>query len=420
VLLLTLAGLERSRLGCFGGVAQTPNIDRLAREGLRFGRTESWSHGAETGEAAQNAMVQLHYVGFRACSNELGTQWPAQGTHGSAARLACARHVGTQRVAERALAFIARVRRKSPERRMFVQLDLEAGMSELELTYADSQLGRVIKALERAGDLTDTLLMVASAQAGALGELLIMRWPERIPARGEMRLRAARPLEVLGTLLAPYTGRDRLPRHAPHDTTPKLRDAPFAGPRKFVYHPATTSAPDVIPKQLLNREHRITAAIVSEPDARGLLICHASVQGGYALYVEDRSVHYVLTYVGGRTLRLRARDLLPHGRCEVKLEYKPATAQDVANGRRSPGRVRLLVGGRLQASVNLPAGMPLLVALAGRSGASTAQHGEIIRCYEQAPFAFGYDLRRVAVEVGPELRIDAPAEMRAVIEGSTP
>jgi hypothetical protein len=184
---------------------------------------------------------------------------------------------------------------------------------------------------------------------------------------------------------------------------------------KYVYHPASAGAPEAIPKLLLSRPHRISAIIITERHARGTLLCHGSVAGGHALYVEDRCVRYYASYLGGRSIRMCARNLLPLGRCEVRLEYQPVPARDVASGAGSPGRVRMWVGGLLQASLTLPMGMPLLLALASRASQPGMQDRVLTQCYEQAPFASGYDLRRVAVEVHAELQVDTREEMGAIM-----
>ncbi|HEY6878756.1 MAG TPA: hypothetical protein VI299_12090 [Polyangiales bacterium] len=422
VLLVVLVGCSREQLGCFGNEARTPHIDRLSLDGLRFLASQQLPEATSAPgyDLARQTMSKLGYYGFRASTGELALQWTSQPHDSTALRLACMRHIGTQRVAERALAFMARTRRDCPERRMFLQLDFDVSAGGTELRHADDQVGRVLKALQRVNELDGTLVMVIAACAPNQEEVMVMRWRDRIVGRGELRLRCAPPSEVLATLLSPFAGRHRNgPRNqeqVPVLTQPR---SPSLS-KKYVYYPGRSRVPDTIPQALLDRPHRISGSIVTHRDARGTVICHASVSGGYALFIEDRSVHYLLTYLGGRTIRLQSRDVLPLGKCDIRLDYRPASAEAVASGRRAPGRVRLLVGGRLQAYADLPVAMPLMLALAGRCQGARPDQDAILRCYERAPFAVGYDLRRVAVEVGPELHIDARAEVSAVTRGQRP
>jgi hypothetical protein len=412
VLMVVLAGCERGQLGCFGRSLETPVIDSLARAGLRFAAAEPCDQLPTPPTRAQleSSLSELNFLGLRAADASVVLH-----SEPGPADLPSARAVGAQRVAERALALIARVQRRSPERRMFLELEFDAG-AHAELRHVDAELGRVISALERSGELGHTLVMLVASHPPEHRELLLMCWPDRIAGQGELRLRASHPFSVLATLLASYQRKyPRSERPTLRDVRPQSRDGNSI--RKYIYHPASTSIPEVIPKRLLTRPHRISATIVTDHDARGTLLCHASVSGGYALYVEDRYLHYVLCYLGGRTLRLRSRELLPTGRCEVRLEYRPVSASTLAQTRRAPGRVRLLLGGRVQASVDMPLAMPLLLTFAGKSQFPNDERA-IDQCFERAPFAFGYDLRRVAVEVEPELKIDARAEMQAILAES--
>jgi hypothetical protein len=402
VLMVVLAGCERAQLGCFGRSLQTPVIDSLARAGLRFAAAAVGDElpAPPARDELERSLSELNYVGLRASSAGLALQSDSGSTSTHA--------IGAQRVAERALALIARVHRKSPGRRMFLELEFDAG-ARAELQHVDAEIGRVIGALERNTELDQTLVLLVASHRSDQRELLLMCWPDRIPAQGELRLRAAHPFSALATMLAAYQGKYRRTER-PAGTGARDRSAV----RKYIYHPASTSAPEVIPKRLLTRPHRISATIVTSDDARGTLLCHASVTGGYALYVEDRYLNYVISYLGGRTLHLRSRELLPSGRCEVRLEYRPVSANTVANMRRAPGRVRLLLGGRVQASVDMPLAMPLLLTFANTNLGASEQR-TISQCFERAPFAFGYDLRRVAIEVGAELKLDARAELQAIL-----
>ena len=181
---------------------------------------------------------------------------------------------------------------------------------------------------------------------------------------------------------------------------------------RFVYRADTQSIPFNAAPRVLNRPHSITA-IVDIPDggAEGVLLCQGTAAGGYSLYVKDGHLHYVHNYVGRSWHTVSSTEALPTGPHELRFEFEPTGAPDMATGRGAPGRMQLYVDGTLVGDAEAPVTTPFMF----NPGALTcgANTGSPVTFDYTSPFRFTGTIDTVTVDVSGELIHDHEAELRA-------
>jgi len=185
-----------------------------------------------------------------------------------------------------------------------------------------------------------------------------------------------------------------------------------AEPRtKYVYRPGTQTLPMWVGPRVCNRPHAITAdAEIPAAGAEGVLLCQGSVAGGWSLYVKDSKLCYAHNYVSRATYQVRAPDVLPAGRHQLRFEFGPTGTPDMTQGKGSPGRAQLYVDGELVAQDEFPVTTPVGFNPGGLT--CGANPGSPVTADYQAPFAFTGTLHTVTVDLSGDLITDTDAEMR--------
>ena len=173
--------------------------------------------------------------------------------------------------------------------------------------------------------------------------------------------------------------------------------------------------PENVAVRVLNRPHSITADVeIPDGGAEGVLLCHGGNSGGYTFFVKDRRLHYVHNYVGIEELRVDSGEELAPGRRQLRYEFQPTGAPDLARGKGTPGRAQLFVDGRLVGQAEFPVTVPLMVGiseglLCGRD------EGSPISAQYRPPFAFTGRIHKVVVDVSGEQLRDMDAESRTAM-----
>ena len=266
VLLITLDTVRADRLGCYGWqAASTPELDRIASEGALFENV--WTpvpftmpahttmlsgvypsgHGLHvnyTGIVSDQVRLLPEilqqegyrtgaFVAARVLHSDFGLgrgfEHFSNVPEGGQTELEQVQRPGDQ-VTDEALAWIA----EEDPRPFFAWVHLfdahephvappgfeQSGRDayDSEITFLDSQVGRLLAALEAGGDDAETLLLVTADHGEGLGEHgepshglfvyastlhvpLLMRWPSRIPAGGRPK-QLAGLVDLLPTILA--------------------------------------------------------------------------------------------------------------------------------------------------------------------------------------------------------------------------
>ena len=69
--------------------------------------------------------------------------------------------------------------------------------------------------------------------------------------------------------------------------------------KKYTYYPHTSAVPEKVCAAVLNRPHSITAQLeIPKGGAEGVIVAMGSGSGGYALFIQDKKLHYAYNYVG--------------------------------------------------------------------------------------------------------------------------
>jgi arylsulfatase len=179
----------------------------------------------------------------------------------------------------------------------------------------------------------------------------------------------------------------------------------------FVYRPHTQSIPYNAGPIVLNRPHSITARVdIPDDGAEGVLLCQGTAAGGYSFFLKEGRLRYVHNYVGRELHGVTSPDPVPSGQHDLRFEFEPTGAPDLAHGRGVPGRLQLYVDGKLVANAEAPVTTPFVL----NPGVLTcgANPGSPVTPDYPSPFAFTGTLRDVTVDVSGELIHDPEAELR--------
>ncbi|AKF79883.1 arylsulfatase [Myxococcus fulvus 124B02] len=185
--------------------------------------------------------------------------------------------------------------------------------------------------------------------------------------------------------------------------------------KRYVYRPHTSPAPENVAVHVLNRPHSITARVDVEDDAEGVLLSHGGLTGGYTFFIQDRRLHYVYNFVGEREFHIESGVEIPVGSSELRFEFEPTGAPDLARGKGAPGRGRLFIDGELVAQSDISATMPLVISLGEGLTCGRDDNSAVSTMYHP-PFAFrGGTLREVVVDVSGEHLRDEQSERKTAM-----
>ena len=174
--------------------------------------------------------------------------------------------------------------------------------------------------------------------------------------------------------------------------------------------------PGVVAPRVLNTTHTITAEVEIPPaGAEGVLVSCGSRFGGYALFVQDGRLTYVHNYLGLDEFTLGAEAPLPSGQATLRLEFTVTGMPDLARGRGTPGRARLLVNDQPPGELALP--YTVLVAVDPNQGLTAGRGGPLaVASGVTGPFPFTGSLKQVVLEVQPSpLQAMSPADLRTLV-----
>jgi arylsulfatase A-like enzyme len=167
----------------------------------------------------------------------------------------------------------------------------------------------------------------------------------------------------------------------------------------YIYYPNTQAVPENVAVKVLNRPHTLTAEVeIPKGGAEGILICHGSNEGGYALFVQDNKLHYVHSYVGAQEFHVVSGDNVPEGKANLRYAFEPTGKPDIAEGKGTPGRGQLFINDQLVGQLDLPYTIPLSIGISGglrvgRNGGSPVSHRY------RPPFAFTGTIFKVTADV---------------------
>jgi arylsulfatase A-like enzyme len=182
----------------------------------------------------------------------------------------------------------------------------------------------------------------------------------------------------------------------------------------YVFYPRTSVVSNKIAPRVLNRPHSITATVDIQGGAEGVLVAQGSSSGGYALYLKDGKLHYAYNFLGVQQFHVATDMTVGDGKHELRFEFEPTGAADLAHGKGTPARAQLYVDGKLSGEGSLPVTIPLDIGIT--EGLSCGRdEGSTVTTDYPGPFAFTGGLEKVVVDVSGELIEDKATEMRSVM-----
>jgi arylsulfatase len=182
----------------------------------------------------------------------------------------------------------------------------------------------------------------------------------------------------------------------------------------YVYYPGTSVVSNKIAPRVLNRPHSISALVDIQNGAEGVLVAQGSSSGGYTLYVKDHRLHYAYNFLGVQHFHVESDTTIGDGRHELRVEFEPNGAPDLAHGKGTPARTQLYIDGKLVGQTDLPVTIPLDIGIT-EGLTSGRDDGSTITTDYRAPFDFTGRLEKVVVDVSGELIEDKGAQMRSVM-----
>jgi arylsulfatase len=183
----------------------------------------------------------------------------------------------------------------------------------------------------------------------------------------------------------------------------------------YVLFPNTQAVPASAAPKILNRPFSITAEVdIPQGGGEGVLLSMGGNDGGISFYVKNEKLCYVHNYMGMDYYYVKSDKDIMGGDHFLSMEFEPTGKPDFANGKGSPGTVKLLVDGKeigrgdiaVTAPFRLGQGAAMLV------GADTG--GSVTPDFK-APFHFTGTLKRVIVDLSGEHVEDYEATMRIAL-----
>jgi arylsulfatase len=103
-------------------------------------------------------------------------------------------------------------------------------------------------------------------------------------------------------------------------TTP--RPEPSKPRNRYIYYPDAADVPEMVAVNVRRRSYTIVAgAVIDSPDAEGVLFAQGGVTGGHSLYIKDRKLHYMYSWLGERFQKVTSEIEVPPGRHTLTAEF---------------------------------------------------------------------------------------------------
>jgi arylsulfatase len=199
---------------------------------------------------------------------------------------------------------------------------------------------------------------------------------------------------------------NRLSVERPQTSRPRTR---------YTYYPDLSVVPALAAPMTFNRPHSIDADVtIPAGGAEGVLIAQGGAAGGFAFYIDDGKLHYVLNYVARDYFSVSSAEAVPEGRHRLRFEFEPTGEPDMATGKGAPGRFQLYVDGSLVGNADVPHTTPITYELEGLSCGYDFGAPVLVDAYKP-PFTFTGTIHEVVIDVAGELIEDTEATMRRLM-----
>ena len=190
----------------------------------------------------------------------------------------------------------------------------------------------------------------------------------------------------------------------------------IARPREqYVYYPDSAPIAFAAAPNLHSRPHSIAADVsIPEGGAEGILMTQGSRNAGYAFFVKEGRLHYIHNYVGLERFHVTSKDPVPVGEQSLRFEFEPTGEPDMSQGRGSPGRCQLYVGGELVGNLEIPYSTPMMFGVLGAS-CGYAAFDTVDPAVYQFPFRFTGEIQQVVIDVSGDVITDDEIELKRMM-----
>jgi len=175
------------------------------------------------------------------------------------------------------------------------------------------------------------------------------------------------------------------------------RPSLIRGRNSITYYPGTIALPDGASPPMCNKSWTITAAVeVPAKDAKGMIVTHGGLEGGYGLYLRDGVPTFVYNFLSVDRTTFAGKDKLPAGKATIVVDFKYD-----GGGMGKGGEVTMTVnsvkvaGGRLERSI------PIQFSL-GEGLDIGMDIGSPIDFTYELPFVFTGAIDHVTIDLKPE------------------
>jgi arylsulfatase A-like enzyme len=187
----------------------------------------------------------------------------------------------------------------------------------------------------------------------------------------------------------------------------------IAKPRdKIVYYPGGSSVPFAVTPKIYNRPWSLTAdVVIPQGGAEGVLMAQGGNSGGYSFFVKEQKLYFLYNWLGRDKFWLKSDAVVPEGEVQLRYEFEPTGAPDIANGLGVPARGQLYIDGKLVASIDMPHS---ILVIFGTEGLTCGYDGGAPVAAEEYSdeFRFTGTIKRVTLDLSGELIPDTEADVK--------
>ena len=191
------------------------------------------------------------------------------------------------------------------------------------------------------------------------------------------------------------------------------RPSTSEGKDVFVFYPDTTELPERSAPNTRGRSFKILAEVeVTDADAHGVLFAHGSRFGGHALFVKDRKLYYVNSFIGVPPEQQFVGAGVTVGKRVLGMEF---VKESIGDHHEAHGTTKLYIDDQLVAEGPMRT-QPGHYALCGEGLTIGRDSGAPVSAEYSPPNPFtGGRIRRVEVALGDDQYLDREAEAAAMM-----
>ena len=191
------------------------------------------------------------------------------------------------------------------------------------------------------------------------------------------------------------------------------RPSTSEGKDHFVFYPDTTELPERSAPNIRGRSFKILAEVeITDPDANGVLFAHGSRFGGHSLFIKDRKLFYVNSFIGVPPEQQFVGDGVTVGKRVLGMEF---VKESVGERHETHGTTKLYIDDHEVAGGPMRT-QPGHFALCGEGLTIGRDSGAPVSAEYSAPNPFtGGRIRRVEISLGGDQYLDLEAEAAAMM-----